>query len=664
MRKIILLLSLCVSVCLSAEDGKTSTKRRRSLNEIEKRDSKPEPQKLATKLTPQQRLTEARRIANAEIATKQVTPTKNAVASTYYRLDSMVTRDINGDVYAKIEYAYNDDYSDASYTTISKDWNTSELMTTESISMEYTDEGYLSARITYSYSMDNGELITNGDRWDYTYNEKGLKTEEMLSLVVRSDIFMPEFKLNYIYDDRGYAIDIYHSNYNAKSGEWTKTIRSVANFDDYGRVILLIDYEWNGTEWIPQGDLAKREYEYDSKGRVIADITYRFNASTKKWGNYYQKVREWDKNDNIKFEKELYWNETDQDWTGYVQDPGTEWEMVLYTNQTVYEYNDPKNRETREVFSKLINGEWVDFYSIEYTYVDVPGLNAESGQEITEGSYQFTKLGFNHETGVKTEDTKYIAIQGPINASPSYEKEWKKIGETWRALYELKYEYYGPGEYDYNGIDWLYTKDEANTRYGERKQVVTLDNNNLPVESFHYEGVYNRTGEGKPNDDWMILSRFEYTHAANGVRTGKVKYVYDDAGVESLESIDREEYDFNTLVTSLIIPELYGFDYKILKMHNSSSWGDYFDKSYHYTEIQWNGGSGIEDAANNVFSVYPNPATDVININAEGDVTVSIYNLQGARILQSTEKQVNVSTLVPGSYVVDVNGIKTKLMKK
>jgi hypothetical protein len=76
--------------------------------------------------------------------------------------------------------------------------------------------------------------------------------------------------------------------------------------------------------------------------------------------------------------------------------------------------------------------------------------------------------------------------------------------------------------------------------------------------------------------------------------------------------------------------------------------------------------TSVESPINTTLSVFPNPAKDVITINADKGV-VSIYNSQGKlamiQILH-TDKKVNVSTLAPGIYVGKVNGESFKMVKE
>lgn len=85
---------------------------------------------------------------------------------------------------------------------------------------------------------------------------------------------------------------------------------------------------------------------------------------------------------------------------------------------------------------------------------------------------------------------------------------------------------------------------------------------------------------------------------------------------------------------------------------------DYWKFVYHYSDA----GTGLEkNTVDGSVSVYPNPVADVLYIRAEGDVEVAVYSVEGARLLMTQEKQVNMSSFHPGVYIVDVNGVRTKV---
>ncbi len=76
-----------------------------------------------------------------------------------------------------------------------------------------------------------------------------------------------------------------------------------------------------------------------------------------------------------------------------------------------------------------------------------------------------------------------------------------------------------------------------------------------------------------------------------------------------------------------------------------------------------------EIAKNNAVKIYPNPSTENIYVNYEGDFsTIHIINLQGKTVLQSTTKNIDISGLENGIYIAQIiteNGVlNSKFVKQ
>lgn len=57
--------------------------------------------------------------------------------------------------------------------------------------------------------------------------------------------------------------------------------------------------------------------------------------------------------------------------------------------------------------------------------------------------------------------------------------------------------------------------------------------------------------------------------------------------------------------------------------------------------------------------MYPNPVSDILNIETETAIkTIEIYNIQGQRVKTSNQKQLNVSDLAAGLYLVKIQNIE------
>jgi Secretion system C-terminal sorting domain/Concanavalin A-like lectin/glucanases superfamily len=66
--------------------------------------------------------------------------------------------------------------------------------------------------------------------------------------------------------------------------------------------------------------------------------------------------------------------------------------------------------------------------------------------------------------------------------------------------------------------------------------------------------------------------------------------------------------------------------------------------------------SSINFAQNNLeVSLYPNPVNDVLNIETALELqSVEIYNIQGQKVVTSNQKQINVSDLSAGMYMIRI----------
>ena len=65
--------------------------------------------------------------------------------------------------------------------------------------------------------------------------------------------------------------------------------------------------------------------------------------------------------------------------------------------------------------------------------------------------------------------------------------------------------------------------------------------------------------------------------------------------------------------------------------------------------------TSIADAVIDGFSMYPNPVIDVLNLKANTNIdAVSIYNMLGQKVIQTTNTQIDMSALQSGSYIVKV----------
>jgi len=125
------------------------------------------------------------------------------------------------------------------------------------------------------------------------------------------------------------------------------------------------------------------------------------------------------------------------------------------------------------------------------------------------------------------------------------------------------------------------------------------------------------------------------------------------------------------------IPGVDGGQRGKVSFHDASTgWCGYFSDGENGAEgiFKFNGTlMAVSDATvKSNLKVYPNPASDVVNISSNKDIkAITVLDMSGKKVqsFQTTNKQINVSSLAKGTYILQVyygNGAveNTKLIKK
>jgi len=60
-----------------------------------------------------------------------------------------------------------------------------------------------------------------------------------------------------------------------------------------------------------------------------------------------------------------------------------------------------------------------------------------------------------------------------------------------------------------------------------------------------------------------------------------------------------------------------------------------------------------------LISVYPNPVSSILNINFDGDLKISVFNMLGQQILETTNKQIDISGFDNGTYILIVQNLES-----
>jgi hypothetical protein len=100
--------------------------------------------------------------------------------------------------------------------------------------------------------------------------------------------------------------------------------------------------------------------------------------------------------------------------------------------------------------------------------------------------------------------------------------------------------------------------------------------------------------------------------------------------------------------------------------------GSWYDLDYHV--LAKKGPTSVQEIKSDLFDIYPNPASSLLNIRYEGlkKIQISIINSNGQNVNSSilTQKSIDVSTFPTGIYLIkitDENGnilLSRKILKK
>jgi hypothetical protein len=102
--------------------------------------------------------------------------------------------------------------------------------------------------------------------------------------------------------------------------------------------------------------------------------------------------------------------------------------------------------------------------------------------------------------------------------------------------------------------------------------------------------------------------------------------------------------------------------YEIDALDNSHAWA--VGQSGTILHFGTEGGAGIADPPVKTFSVFPNPAREILNIvipqeDVSGEVMLSIFNLMGQKVLDtkvvSGHNEVHIKSLQQGTYILTLN---------
>ena len=179
------------------------------------------------------------------------------------------------------------------------------------------------------------------------------------------------------------------------------------------------------------------------------------------------------------------------------------------------------------------------------------------------------------------------------------------------------------------------------------------------------EGTLNVSGlELKPSTDYTI----------NQIEVSKELTAVSFSGTESMEKVYTLDTDIEnflgTITYNYAESEMNGLAHAAsMYVYDSSSsaWSEYQDTdsaeltvtSTFMTPLQINkvtvgapNSLSVDEVMAKGIKIYPNPSSNVINVDFSGDLQLTLFNVLGQLVLSTSSKTINISNLDQGTYVL------------
>ena len=568
------------------------------------------------------------------------------------RLDKVeCTQSPTGQPYSLQEFTFEEHGWPVSRVNSLWDASTEKYAPVETYGFAWNDKGYCSSQ------WQTSELYGAGERRDYKYNDKNLGIEQVIYTYNPDEEqkWTPSSKGEYVYDDRGNIVEETLYQYDANEETWKYSTKNKAAWDEHGFQTLFEPYYWNGSEWVGKDE--RQEYSWVDKDHMTQCKSYTWQNG--QWVYYVNLEQDFDKKLNLLRREKRFYNAEADNWNGCCT-----WNGSYYENEKSLSTYDDRGRvlTERSYGMPSVSGEWV--------------LGAWANHKWTDQSDD----GYHDDyVGYLGDETDYTESYAGIERFDAEGRQTYVLDKMYDYTQKkLLNDYERATTYNANGdvlteLTYSFDKDESNTRKGELSVENTYDGNNNIVETVNKNGGSGSIPMGVPSSDnvaddgidWQNSTKFEYFYENDTVRVKKLRSRWQN-GQWVQNQGEVVSYDYEVLVENLLAWPGLNASHKILQTQSliPGSTDDWYVYDYFYSDAII---SGIESSGNiqgvNV-RVWPTVVSEGFNIEAPTEVLVKVYSMNGTCVLSSTSKWISATGLLPGMYVVDVNGTKTKIVKK
>ena len=557
--------------------------------------------------------------------------------------------------------------------------------------------------------------------YEYDENDNHVLTIEYIKDSI-TGLWKPSLKDESSYDENGrISMDAaYH--YDDSLKQWIGDWRTDYTRDENGRITVYVDYDWetNDDGWI----FSERwEYSYTENGLRATFTLYEWDADLEEWVGIYTEQWNYDENGNATssssswewdpvgkqfkpgFKMEFTRNDSGQvlSWVESRYDPGLgDW---VYTERGDNTYDENGN-PTQQVWSSYdtISGQFNPTSKYDNTF-------DADGDQLSSISAFYNLDSMRWENSQKWEyiyqNTKSVSSTVSVNAGKVHVTTivylWYPfpLPGVFVPLYRTVWTYNSEGQitkvldsnYDQIAKIWEETQQEI-SEYNARGYLI------LQVQSMF----------DKESNTWIVTSRRVHVYDANGVNLSNALYLWSylhnvligyyynvytrDEHVNVL-SITEHSWDLASETWLEYLSAVYTYNYNFSGFDilapfymwhmistlieyeyfvgggttkSSEEWVQTEAFTYHYSDM--NVGVSVADLSKGELSIYPNPATEYIEIAGDelnGYARIMMYNISGRMVMNQVLDRggrIPVSHLSEGIYVIRLTqGSKVKTAK-
>lgn len=439
------------------------------------------------------------------------------------------------------------------------------------------------------------------------------------------------------------------------------------------RIAFQFNHIWNPEEgnWSEKN---KTEYVYDSEGNLVIESVYKWDSGTGQWIDDFGYVYYYDESNNMIRKVSSYYDFATSTW--------------IKNDKVEYTYDNQGNIISKAYYF-FYNNAWVGhseklvatynengYKTLDITY----NFDQESGSWVPSSKREFfydafsrkdyiLMYGWNQETGDWNECSAKIeftynnisVLISEINYS------WDPHLGAWVEFW--KYE----SETNFQGNILSTIFSLRNIETGDmqemQKTIYEYDSNDnlVLIENYSFDDIVSH--------DWIGTSKYEYGWDVYGNRILAVSYgwgsdewkpkekeedLFDSVGnkllhakykwnskLQDWDGVEKYEYDFNFDYSSdeIIVPYWLQFANMPTGMQafewEDNSWvPDYYQTNY-YSDLK----TGIENPTNSFPSVFPNPFTDRLFIQAKENSSVYLEILDSNGQILFSKKIIQPITL-------------------